>query len=93
MNKVNPRKEFFRASLTKIREEVEKLGVQASWTMAAAAAQYRESTAIERAIRNDPAAYQAWLNRQLVLDSVSFDEPNEDEMKASETPAHSLAVS
>jgi hypothetical protein len=29
--------------------------------MAASAAQYRESQAIERAIKDNPAAYQAWM--------------------------------
>lgn len=80
MNKVNPRKEFFRATLTMIRAEVEKLGIKASWTMAAAAAHYRESVAIEKAIKDDPAAYQAWINRQLVLDPVTIDEADEDDM-------------
>jgi hypothetical protein len=81
LNKVNPRKEFFRASLSTIRTEVEKLGIQATWTMVAAAAQFRESQAIERAIKNDPVAYQAWLDRQLVLDPVT-DERLEDDASA-----------
>lgn len=79
MNKVNPRKEFFRATLTMIREEVEKLGIQASWTMAAAAAHYRESLAIEKAIKEDPKAYEAWTNRQLVLDSVTIEDVDDDD--------------
>jgi len=78
INKVNPRKEFFRASLTMIREEVEKLGIQASWTMAASATQYRESLAIDRAIKENPAAYQSWVKRQLVLERVVDDEADED---------------
>jgi hypothetical protein len=81
LNKVNPRKEFFRSTLTMIRAEVEKLGIQASWTMAAAAAQYRESVAIEHAIKTDPAAYQAWVNRQLVLDPVTIDDAEDDSVE------------
>jgi hypothetical protein len=81
LNKVNPRKEFFKASLSVIRAEVEKLGIQANWTMVAAAAQFRESQAIERAIKADPVAYQAWLDRQLVLDPVS-EEDAEDALSA-----------
>jgi hypothetical protein len=69
VNKVNPRKEFFRVSLKTIREEIEKLGIQASWTMAAGATEYKQSQAIEKAIRENPASYQAWLNKQLVLDA------------------------
>jgi hypothetical protein len=77
VNKVNPRKEFFRAPIATIRAEVEKLGIQVSWTMLAAAADYRESQAIERAIKNDPTAFQAWINRQLVLDPVAVDAADE----------------
>ena len=95
MNKVNPRKEFFRATLTMIRAEVEALEIQASWTMTAAATQYRESLAIERAIKDDPAAYEAWVSRQLVLDPVTMDDPDEDEVnvRATRTPAAAVAVS
>jgi T5orf172 domain len=77
LNKVNPRKEFFRASLAKIRDEVEKLGISASWTIAAAAMQFRESQAIERAIKDDPNAYQSWVKRQLVIES-RIEEADED---------------
>lgn len=79
LNKVNHRKEFFRAKLSTVRDEVEKLGIQAVWTMAAEAAQYRESVAIERAISTDPTAYKAWLERQLVLDPVTVDAVEEEE--------------
>lgn len=77
VNKVNPRKEFFRAPLATIRAEVEKLGIQASWTMLAGAQEYRESQAIEKAIKNDPTAYQAWINRQLVFEPVGLDAADE----------------
>lgn len=81
INKVNPRKEFFRVDLSTIREEVQNLGIQATWTMTAAAIQFRESQAIDRAIDRDPAALQAWFERQLVLDPVSS-ELDEDELSA-----------
>lgn len=70
MNKVNPRKEFFRVTGKAVREEIEKLGIQATWTMTAAAAQYRESLAIDKAIRENPASYEAWVNKQLVLEAA-----------------------
>ncbi|MGE8398295.1 MAG: DUF4041 domain-containing protein, partial [Comamonas sp.] len=47
INKVNPRKEFFRVGISDIRAAIEKRGIEASWTMAAAASEYRESLAIE----------------------------------------------
>lgn len=69
MNKVNPRKEFFRVTIGVIREEIEKLGIQASWTMTATAAEYRQSLVIDNAIRENPAQYEAWVNKQLVLEA------------------------
>jgi hypothetical protein len=89
LNKVNPRKEFFRVSLPAIRQELEKLGIQASWTMTAVAAEYRESLAIERAIKENPASYKAWVNRQLVLDPVVVDEAEEDDGR---TPAPAVVA-
>jgi len=64
LNKVNHRKEFFKVSLTEIRDELTSLGLSASWTMTAAAKEYRESLAIEHAIADDPQAREAWLKRQ-----------------------------
>ncbi|MDD3021966.1 MAG: DUF4041 domain-containing protein [Alphaproteobacteria bacterium] len=72
MNKVNYRKEFFRVDLGHIREEVGKFGLTAKWTMAAAAQEYYESLAIEKAIKEDPARRDAWIKRQLVLEPVSY---------------------
>ena len=64
MNKVNARKEFFRVPLRAIREEVERIGYQAQWTMAAACQEFKETLAIERAMQEgtfsegDLAAWQ-----------------------------------
>jgi hypothetical protein len=68
MNKVNYRKEFFRVPLTHIREEVEKMSLEAKWTMTSEARQYHETLAIEKAIKEDPAKKEAWLKRQLELE-------------------------
>ncbi|MBI1190741.1 MAG: DUF4041 domain-containing protein [Tepidisphaera sp.] len=71
VNKVNHRKEFFRAALSDIRSEIESLGVEARWTMLSEAKEFRESQAIERAIEKDPVARDAWLNRQLTLEPAT----------------------
>ncbi|MGE0704014.1 MAG: DUF4041 domain-containing protein [Vicinamibacterales bacterium] len=84
VNKVNYRKEFFRAALADIRQEIEALGLQASWTMTAAAQEYRESQAIEKKIADDPLAREAWLRRQLLVDPVSAPESAEAESLESE---------
>jgi hypothetical protein len=50
VNKVNPRKEFFRTSLAEIKQTVIQQGVvDVHWTMKAEATEYRESLAIEKA--------------------------------------------
>lgn len=49
VNKINPRKEFFRLPLATIRQAIEQHGVQeVHWTMKAEAAEYRESLAIQQ---------------------------------------------
>lgn len=60
MNKVNPRKEFFKIGLTDIKAEVDKLGISAKWTMAAEAKQYRESLAIQESIAKDNKKKEEW---------------------------------
>jgi hypothetical protein len=70
INKVNHRKEFFRANVTKIREEVEKLGLIAKWTIAAEAREYRETLALEEAIKADASLQDGWIKRQLQLEAV-----------------------
>jgi hypothetical protein len=68
MNKVNYRKEFFKVDIGHIREEVEKFGLVAKWTMAASAEEYRQSMLIEKTIAEDPAKKDAWIKRQLSLE-------------------------
>ena len=64
MNKVNPRKEFFRIPLQDIRAEIEKLGIDVAWTLTAAAREFRESQAIERGLANKTLDEAAWLEQQ-----------------------------
>lgn len=45
INKVNPRKEFFKLNILLIRKEIELMGIEAQWTMVAEAKEYRESLA------------------------------------------------
>jgi hypothetical protein len=68
VNKVNPRKEFFRLSIRDLKHQVEALGIAAAWTMAANAAEYRESLAIEAKLKDNNAVAQNWLRDQLQYD-------------------------
>jgi hypothetical protein len=87
VNKVNYRKEFFRVDIAQIRAEIEKLGLTAKWTMAAEAQEYRESLAIERLIKDDPAAREAWLRRQLTYEAVLDRGDDEDDAPTAGTTA------
>ncbi|MFA7256377.1 MAG: DUF4041 domain-containing protein [Kiritimatiellales bacterium] len=71
MNKVNHRKEFFKVDIGHIREEVEKFGLVAKWTVAALAKEYHQSLAVEQAIKDDPAKRDAWIKRQLLLEPAA----------------------
>lgn len=65
VNKVNPRKEFFRLSLADIRGQVERMGIQASWTMTAACQEWRESRAVEARLAADRDASARWEQEQV----------------------------
>lgn len=57
VNKVNPRKEFFRTSVAEIKQAVEQNGVtDVHWTLKAEAAEYRESLAIAKEQQAEEAA-------------------------------------
>lgn len=51
VNKVNPRKEFFKVSLADIRQVIDEMGMEVHWTMKAEAYEYRETLAIEEALK------------------------------------------
>jgi DNA repair exonuclease SbcCD ATPase subunit len=87
VNKINPRKEFFRVDLGHIRDQIEKLGLAASWTMVAAAAEYRESLALEKAMMENPAVRRTWIQRQWEFD------PAEGNMETEDTAGSSMGPS
>ncbi len=79
MNKVNPRKEFFRVPLTDIKSLVESHGLQVTWTMAAEAAEYRETLAIEERMKTDPQAKAQWEAFYARLAAEAEDDEYEEE--------------
>jgi hypothetical protein len=74
VNKVNPRKEFFRVGLADLRATVEDMGLNVTWTMAATAAEYRESLAIGRQIESDPELRNKWFRQQIAYEAALGDE-------------------
>ena len=61
INKINTRKEFFKLSISEVRKMVEDLGVNAEWTMASKALEYRETLALEESFKNNPEVKKKWL--------------------------------
>jgi hypothetical protein len=80
VNKVNKRKEFFRVSLKEIQEAAAEFGADASWTVAAEAAQYRESLALEQAMKTDTELKRRWLEEQATFqfDDESMEEAEQE---------------
>jgi hypothetical protein len=84
VNKVNYRKEFFRTDIQHIKEELDKFNLQVNWTMTAAAREYKETIAIEKAIKESPVKRDAWIKRQLELEDledITYDLPEDDDTK------------
>ena len=67
VNKVNPRKEFFKVTLIDIKAAIDNMSINAKWTMTAEARHYRESLAIEEAISNDKLKQLEWEKYQLQI--------------------------
>ncbi|WP_234647214.1 GIY-YIG nuclease family protein [Dyadobacter sp. CY356] len=80
MNKVNPRKEFFKVALNDIKDEVDRMNINAKWTMISEARHYRESLAIEEAISSDLQKHLEWEKYQLEMDSVLVEDDEEVEV-------------
>src|SRR5262249_1119322 len=61
----------FRVSLSELREVADELGLDAWWTLTAEAAQYRETLALEQAMKTDTELRRKWLEEQATF---SFDD-------------------
>lgn len=67
VNKMNSRKEFFRVGITQIRNVVEKIGLEAHWTMASEAQEYRESLALEAVMKDSDEQKNAQEQKEYEL--------------------------
>ena len=64
VNKINRRKEFFKVSLNELRKVIADLGVDCMWTLECEASQYRETQALEEAMRSNAGLRKKWLEEQ-----------------------------
>jgi len=76
VNKVNRRKEFFRLKMDDLRDVVEGMKLDASWTTAAEAREYQETLEIERRLREDPEFRRRWYDEQA---AAATESPIDDE--------------
>lgn len=74
VNKINPRKEFFRLHLGDIRAALEQMKIMAIWTVAAAAREFRETQALEQAIAEKTFDESAWLKMQAQAEAEMAEE-------------------
>jgi Meiotically Up-regulated Gene 113 (MUG113) protein/uncharacterized protein DUF4041 len=86
VNKMNNRKEFFKVDLTELRQILDQLGIEANWTLEAEATQYRETLALEQAMKTDMDLKKKWIEEQ---ERVVFDDetPEEAEEELEEVEA------
>ena len=84
VNKVNFRKEFFRIPLADIKAELDALNLNVNWTIAAEAAEFKESIAMEKLIRDNPQAREEWLNHQLQLETNNVEDFDDSESETSQ---------
>lgn len=73
LNKVNPRKEFFRLGVEDIKKHVDSLGIPAHWTLSALAHDFRESRRIEEQLESSPELAREWLEHQVAVELASDD--------------------
>lgn len=84
MNKVNPRKEFFRLSIASIKDEIEGIkdnfGIaNIKWTERSVAQEYFESIKRDKDIENDPKLRELWERRQIRNIENDSDQEEDDE--------------
>ncbi len=74
LNKINPRKEFFRLGLNEIKNHLDNAGIACKWTLAAEAKQYRETLKLEEEMKTNKQLEQEWEQYQEEADPVSLEE-------------------
>lgn len=80
VNKINKRKEFFKVGIEELRQVIEELGIEATWTIAAEANQYRETLALEQAMKSDTEIRRKWLDEQATFnfEDQSFEDVDQE---------------
>ena len=78
LNKINPRKEFFRLDINDLKNHIERIGINCKWTLLAEAKQYRETLKLEEEMKTDKSLEAEWERYQEIADPVTYDEVIEE---------------
>lgn len=79
LNKINPRKEFFKLDIHDVRNYLESMGISCKWTLTAEAKQYRETLKLEEEMKTNKQLEAEWEQYQEVEDPVTYDEVMSEE--------------
>lgn len=79
LNKINPRKEFFKLNIHDVRNYIDSMGIGCKWTLTAEAKQYRETLKLEEDMKTNKQLEAEWEQYQEVTDPVTYDEVLSDE--------------
>lgn len=79
LNKINPRKEFFKLNIHDIRSYLESMGISCKWTLTAEAKQYRETQKLEEEMKTNKQLEAEWEQYQEEADPITYDEVMSEE--------------
>ncbi|REC47457.1 GIY-YIG nuclease family protein [Chryseobacterium pennipullorum] len=74
LNKINPRKEFFKLNIHDIRNYIDSMGISCKWTLTAEAKQYRETVKLNEEMKTNKQLEAEWEQYQEIADPVTYDE-------------------
>ncbi|KQM37687.1 hypothetical protein ASE55_14695 [Chryseobacterium sp. Leaf201] len=74
LNKINPRKEFFRLGINDIKNYTDRMGINCKWTLAAEAKQYRETVKLEEEMKVNKQLEAEWEQYQEQADPLVMEE-------------------
>lgn len=74
LNKINPRKEFFRLGINEVKNYIDSMGITCKWTMTAEAKQYRETLKLEEEMKTNKQLEAEWEQYQEEVDPVTMEE-------------------
>lgn len=79
LNKINPRKEFFKLNIHEVKSYLETMGISCKWTLSAEAKQYRETLKLEEEMKTNKQLETEWEQYQEIEDPVTYDEVMNEE--------------